>query len=128
MLVGALMLASVACGAYQFPGASPSSGVGTVSGHVIAVPCAPIEGAGTCAGRPVPGLEIDYTNGDSSRHAVTDSSGAYSVELPAGTWKVRMKTFMRIVSGPAVITVAAGSTVKASYVLDTGIRVPVPQQ
>jgi hypothetical protein len=129
-LIGALMLlAAAACGAYQFPGATPSAGTGTASGHVIAVPCGPVESpSNACAGRPVPGLEIDYTNGESARQAFTDSTGAYSVELPAGTWKVRMKTYMRILSGPTAVTVAAGSQVTANYILDTGIRVPVPQQ
>jgi hypothetical protein len=128
LFLGALVLLTAACGAYQFPGASPSGGTGTVSGHVIAVPCAPVEGDGACAKRLLPGVEIDYTNGRSTSRAETDSTGAYSIELAAGTWKVTMKTYMRIISGPTVVAVAAGSHVVADYVLDTGIRVPVPQQ
>ena len=129
MLLAALVVVTAACGAYQFPGASPPAGTGNVSGHVIAVPCGPVEpGGGACAGRTVPGLEIDYTNGGSSARAVTDSTGAYSIGLAAGTWKVTLKTYMRIISGPSVVAVAAGSRVVADYVLDTGIRVPVPQQ
>jgi hypothetical protein len=38
-----------------------------------------------------------------------------------------MKTYMRVISGPPAVTVAAGSTVVANYVLDSGIRVPAPQ-
>ncbi len=129
VILGALLLVTAACGAYHFPGASPSAGTGTVSGRVIAVPCAPVEpGGGACAGRPVPGLEIDYTNGASTSRAETDSTGAYSTDLGAGTWKVTMKTYMRIISGPTTVTVTAGSHVVANYILDTGIRVPVPQQ
>lgn len=128
-ILAALVLATAACGAYQFPGATPSGGTGTVSGHVIAVPCAPIEpGAGACARRFVTGLEVDFSDAGQRAAAVTDTQGAYSIDLPAGTWKVTLKTYMRVVSGPAVVTVAAGSNVVADYVLDTGIRVPVPQQ
>jgi hypothetical protein len=129
LVLATLVLATVACGAYQFPGATPSSGTGTVSGHVIAVPCAPIEpGAGACARGFVTGVEVDFSDGGKSAAAVTDSQGDYSIDLAAGTWKVKLTTYMRIVSGPAVVTVAAGSHVVADYVLDTGIRVPVPQQ
>ncbi len=31
---------------------------------------------------------------------VTDEKGAYSVELPAGDYSVKLNTYMRIVSGP----------------------------
>jgi hypothetical protein len=128
-LLAALVLAATACGAYQFPGGTPSPNTGTVSGRVIAVPCAPVEpGGSTCAGRPVAGLEIDFASSSATKAAMTDSTGAYSVELAPGTWKVRMKTYMRIISGPTAITVAAGSRVVANYILDSGIRAPVPQQ
>lgn len=129
VILATLVLATAACGAYQYPGATPSSGTGMVSGHVIAVPCAPVEpGAGACARPFVTGVEVVFSGSGKSASAVTDSQGAYSIDLAAGTWKVTLKTYMRIVSGPAVVTVAAGSHVVADYVLDTGIRVPVPQQ
>ena len=129
VFLAALVLATATCGAYQFPGATPSGGTGTVSGHVTAVPCAPIEpGGGACARRLVTEVEVDFSDGGRRAAAVTDTQGAYSIELPAGTWKVTLKTYMRIVSGPTVVTVAAGSHVVADYVLDTGIRVPIPQQ
>jgi hypothetical protein len=128
-LLAALVLATAACGAYQFPGGTPSPNTGMVSGRVIAVPCAPVEPAGSaCAGRPVVGLEIDFDGSSATKAAITDSNGGYSVELAPGTWKVRMKTYMRIISGPTSITVAAGSSVVANYILDSGIRAPVPQQ
>lgn len=129
MLLAALVLVTAACGAYQFPGESPSAGTGNVSGHVIAVPCGPVEpGGDACAKRVVAGVEIDYSDGRNSAAAVTDAAGAYSIDLAAGTWKVSLKTYMRIITGPTVVKVAAGSHVVADYVLDTGIRVPVPQQ
>jgi len=123
-----LVVLTVACGAYRFPGQTPS-GTGTVSGRVTAVPCSPVEAANLppCAGRPAAGLEIDFTGNGTAVGTRTDSSGAYSVELPAGTWKVSFKSYMRIISGPPTVKVQAGSSVVADYVVDSGIRVPVQQ-
>jgi hypothetical protein len=128
VLLAALVLVTAACGAYHFPGSSPA-GTGTVSGSVVAIPCTPVEAAGQqCAGRPVPGLEIDYVNGEATAKTVTDSNGNYTVQLAAGTWLVHFNGRMRIISGPQQVTVSAGSTVTANYVLDSGIRVPIPPQ
>jgi hypothetical protein len=128
VLLGALVLVTAACGAYRFPGGT-SAGTGTVSGAVLSVPCSPVEQADQqCAGRPVAGLEIDFANGEASAKAVTDPTGHYAVTLAPATWSVHLVTHMRVVSGPAQVAVPSGSTVTASYVLDSGIRVPVPQQ
>ena len=131
-LLAALLLVTAGCGAYAFPGESPSPAptTGTVSGRVIAVPCAPVEQQGNaCAGRPVPNLELDYVSGQSSViKAVTDSSGNYSVQLAPGRYAVKMRTYMRVLSGPLDLTIGAGSSTTANYVLDSGIRAPVPQQ
>jgi hypothetical protein len=123
-----VIAATAACGAYHFPGATPS-GTGTVSGHVVAVPCGPIEvpNQPPCTGRPVAGLVITFNGNGAAVTTRTDSSGAYSVDLAAGTWKVNFKSFMRIISGPPTVTVQAGSSVVADYVIDSGIRVPVQQ-
>jgi hypothetical protein len=128
VVLGALILLSAACGAYSFPASqSPSPDTGTVTGRVVAVPCAPVEKAGEqCAGRPVASLTILFSNGKVSVAAVTDSNGGYTVRLAPGTWKVAMKNYMRIISGPTTIALSAGSTVVANYVLDSGIRVPAP--
>ena len=126
LLLLLLMVATAACGSYRFPGESPCA-TGTVSGHVMAVPCAPIQPANQapCAGRPVGGLEIDFTGNGMTAATKTDASGAYSVDLPAGTWKVSLKSYMRIISGPPTVTVQAGSGVVVDYLVDSGIRVPV---
>lgn len=132
LVLVALLLAAAACGAYQFPGGnpSPSPESGTVSGRVLAVPCAPVEQAGTsCAGRPVPKLELDYIRGGAvAGVAVTDARGSYLVALAPGTYEVKLKSYQRVISGPLTITVAPGSSQVANYLLDSGIRVPVPQQ
>jgi hypothetical protein len=128
VLLVALVFVTAACGAYHFPG-GPSPGTGTVSGKVVAIPCTPVEQAGQqCAGKPVPGLEIDFVKGEATAKTVTDSNGTYAVQLAAGTWMVHFKAYMRILNGPPEVTVSAGSTVIANYVIDSGIRVPVPQQ
>ena len=127
-LLMVVVLVAAACGAYHFPG-GPTPGTGSVSGHVVAIPCAPVEQAGKpCGGKPLQGLQITFSNGSEADSAVTDSNGNYSVRLFAGTWKVTIKSYMRIVSGPPTVTVAAGSAITADYVVDSGIRVPVPQQ
>jgi hypothetical protein len=127
-LLVALVLVTAACGAYRFPGSTPTpTATGTVSGTVVSVPCSPVEAADQpCAGRPLAGVEIDFTQGDAAAKAATDSTGHYLVTLESGTWSVHLVVRMRIISGPAQITVTPGSTVPASYVLDSGIRVPVP--
>jgi hypothetical protein len=128
VLGAAMMLLTAACGAYVFPGSS-QGGSGTVTGTVTAVPCAPVESsANPCMERPVPGLEIDFSNGSTTSRTVTDSKGSYSIDLNAGTWKVVFTGVMRLISGPPTVTVSSGARVVANYVVDSGIRVPVPQQ
>ena len=128
VLLVALVFVTAACGAYHFPG-GPPPGTGTVSGRVVAVPCTPVEQAGEqCAGKPVPHLEIDYVQGEATAQAETDSNGAYTVQLATGTWMVHFNAHMHMLNGPLEVTISAGSTVTANYVLDSGIRVPVPQQ
>ena len=132
VLLAVAMLAASGCGAYQFGGggASPTPALAAVSGHVIAVPCAPVEQPGqACAGRPVANLEIDYLQGTTvEARTATNPDGTYAVALKPGAYAVRFKTYMRVVSGPLSLTVAAGSSTTANYVLDSGLRFPVPQQ
>jgi hypothetical protein len=124
VLLSLLVVATAACGVYRFPGQTPP-GTGTVSGHVTVVPCAPVEAANQppCAGRPAAGLEIDFAGNGTTVVTRTDSSGAYSVELAAGTWKVSFKSYMRIITGPPTVTVKGGSRVVVDYIVDSGIRV-----
>ena len=125
-IIGACALLA-ACGSYRFPGGS-SPGTGTVTGQVLAVPCAPVEKVDSpCQGRPVPNLDIVFTS-DSSHDQVTartDSGGRYSVQLAAGTWTVSFKNgIIRLIDGPKSVTVEAGGTVVANFLMDSGIRVP----
>jgi hypothetical protein len=97
-----------------------------VSGQVQVVPCGPVEPAGQdiapCKSKPAQGLELDFTGDGASASTRTDSSGHYSIELEAGTYKVSVKGYMRIISGPNPLTVKAGTSIVADYVVDSGIR------
>jgi hypothetical protein len=138
-LLVVILLASAACGAYRFPG--PASGTGTVSGHVTSLGCGgPVQQGDQacfakpgsrclpqpqnvpCGGQPIPGLELVFSNGSSSLITKTDSDGAYSIELPAGTWKVSTPSFARLISGPQTLVVSDGAAIVADYVVDSGIR------
>jgi hypothetical protein len=76
----------------------------------------------------LPGVEIDFASAGKTARAVTDSAGRFSATLAAGTWTVHLVTNLHLMSGPNEVTVVAGSTVTANYLVDSGIRVPVPQQ
>src|SRR6266481_1349633 len=95
LLISLLLVATAACGAYRFPGET-TPGTGTVSGHVTAVPCFPVEQANQppCA-RAVAGVEIDFSGNGTTVGTQTDAKGFYSVTLAEGTWKVnvRLKSF-----------------------------------
>jgi hypothetical protein len=141
VLIAAVVLLTAACGAYQFPGASPET-TGTVTGRVTVKPCGPSkpvpgqpeqtgqpQDSFPCKMRPASAIEIVFTSDGKVTSASTDADGRYRIELPEGTYKVSAKNNMRIVSGPLLVTIKAGSTVTADYVLDSGIRpLPVPQQ
>lgn len=96
---------------------------------MLAVPCAPVERPqDVCAGRPVAGLELDYSGAQCGPcKSVTDSRGAYAISLRPGDYRVTLRTYMRVISGPLKIAVDPGTTVTANYVLDSGIREPAPQ-
>ena len=135
LIVSALIL-TAACGAYRFPGASPAA-TGTVTGLVSVSPCGPIkpvpdgqpQNSVPCKMMVAARVEMDFASGGPVTSTLTDVNGRYRVELPVGTYKVSAKGYMRIVSGPATVTVKAGDTVTADYLLDSGIRrLPVPQQ
>jgi hypothetical protein len=131
-LLAALVFVVAACGAYQFP-VGPPAGSGGVTGQVTVIPCGPVEPAqpdfAPCKMMPAAGLEIDFASDEGTIFsAKTGSDSRYKIELPAGAYKVSVKNYMRVISGPPVVNVKAGATVVADYVLDSGIRTGVPQQ
>jgi hypothetical protein len=130
-LLAGLVLVTTACGAYQFPGGSAAA-MGTVTGTVTVVPCGPVEpmqpDSAPCRMRPATGVEVDFAWGGKVVAAQTGADGRYAIELAEGTYQVSVKNHMRIVKGPREVSVKAGSTVNADYVVDSGIRLPAPQQ
>jgi hypothetical protein len=116
-----------ACAGYRFPG-GPAAGSGTVSGQVTVVPCAPVEKADTpCQGRGAANVALIFTSSSNQQViAQTDSAGNYAVRLDAGKWAVAIKGYVRVISGPSTVTVEAGGSVVANYVVDSGIRLPAP--
>ena len=133
LIVSAAALASCvllgACAGYRFPG-GPAAGTGTVSGQVTVAPCAPVEKADVpCQGKPAPNIALIFTSSSNEQViAQTDSAGNYAVELKAGKWTVAIKGAMRVISGPSTVTVEAGGSVIANYVVDSGIRLPAPAE
>ena len=125
-LIAGLLLVTAACGAYSFPSGTTQQ-TGNVHGTVRVYPCAPVEQQGQiCNGLIGTGLVISFTNGSATHSATVDSNGNYSIDLPAGTWKVTFKGIARIINGPNPVTVAAGASVEADYQVDSGIRAPGP--
>jgi hypothetical protein len=143
-LLAVMMVATAACGAYHFPG--PGGGTGTVSGQVTTNMCWPVQtpiracpypGAepaigcpakdpngvgGACGQRPIPAIQLFFSNGSTTFATKTDPNGFYSIDLPAGTWSVGTRNIMRIISGPQTLVVRPGDTIVADYLVDTGIR------
>ena len=115
-LLGGLMLFTTACGAYTFPGESPSPtprATGTVSGRVIIVPCAPVlpvpQAGSACIQKPLQGLEIDYAGEQNAVfRTITDSTGTYRIELAPGDYLVKLNTYMRVIKGPLTLAIAPG--------------------
>jgi len=84
--------------------------------------CPPQPAGPTCGEWPIPGFELVFTSGSSRLITKTDSAGAFSIDIPAGTWHVSVGNFGRIVDGPQTISVSEGASIVADYVVDTGIR------
>jgi len=123
ILLGAALTLPAACASPPYPGTQP---MGTVTGHVLSWPCAPVENLNSpCAGRPAPGVEVDFQRGGSPvGSVVSDGSGVYSIQLLPGTYTVSLKN-IRILRSPNQVIVTAGQVTTADLVFDNGIRLPV---
>lgn len=120
-LAAAALLAAT-CGTQPAPAQQPT--FGTVTGHVRAYPCAPVErvGASPCAGRPAAHIEVDFRLASGAPiRGITNADGAYAVQLAPGTYTVTIST-QRLLNGPKTVAVAAGKTVTADFLFDSGIR------
>ena len=127
-IYGALLAVAflVACGPHALPNqGGGSSTTGTVEGTVLSWPCAPVERVGSpCPGRPFGGVHIELdkrSNGEKSE-TTTDATGHYSIQVAPGTYDVSIVGYIRLISGVRTVDVAAGQTVRADFVFDSGIR------
>ncbi|MGD0121135.1 MAG: carboxypeptidase-like regulatory domain-containing protein [Candidatus Limnocylindrales bacterium] len=129
----ALMAFSLALAACT-PGASPSlapAGTSTlatgVRGIVLAGPTCPVErpNESACV-RPVSGatvLALDSAGGEAGR-AVSDSTGAYFLRLPPGSYEIVPQAVPGLmgVAPATAVTVTAGAPLQLDLQYDTGIR------
>ena len=116
------------------PSASPSLAPGGTSalatgvgGLVLAGPTCPVErpNESACV-RPVSGatiLALDSAGGEAGR-TVSDSTGAYFLRLPPGTYEIVPQAVPGLmgVAAAARVTVTAGAALPLDLRYDTGIR------
>ena len=127
-LLVAIGLIVVACAS----GPTASSAVSSVrvSGHVLAGPTCPVERNPpdpACAPRPVADATvqiIDTTTGATVAEAVTDGDGAYTVDVPPGSYRLGGASGLPGISPPEPVPFVAveGVPVTVDLEVDTGIR------
>ena len=104
---------------------STSIATGVVAGHVLALPCTPVQyvNQSPCLGLPVAGARINFTSPTDSVSVTTDKQGAYSLSLPAGTYQATLEAHPPFgVSRHSTLTLKANSTSTLDFHIDSGIR------
>ena len=124
LIVLAMFLA--ACG--TTPSETSSTGDGGITGHAIAGPVCPVVTDPPdpgCAPRPVVGAHVAAQD-QTGRviETTTDASGAFTLELPPGTYVVQARPVEGLMGSPsaATVEVSAGAMTAIDLVYDTGIR------
>jgi hypothetical protein len=119
------------CAAPQSGSAQPSEQVigstGILEGRVTKIPVAPMETPGSSSPVAVPHVSVIVARPDERIVATveTDTDGYFRVELPAGTYKVTMRSLHGAMSSkdlPATVKIAIGQENHLPIRLDTGIR------
>lgn len=111
------------------PASTPTPSYGTLNGDVVASPTCPVESSvNPCAPKPVTfrAVAVLRANSQTIAKTTTDEHGYFSVNLPPGTYTVKVAIIpgtvgMRQVT-PAQVTITSGQTTHITIVLDTGIR------
>jgi hypothetical protein len=103
-----------------------------VTGHVTAGPTCPVERNPpdpSCAPRPVTGAEVRVVRDDAAgaviAQAMTDATGAYTLDVPPGSYRLEGGAGMPGIAAPQPVpfTAAPGSALMTvDLPVDTGIR------
>jgi hypothetical protein len=111
----------VACGSQQPAAGRPAS---AVTGTVAAGPVSPVARPGVPATRPVRGATVEALRGGQVVAVThTGDRGLYKLTLPPGTYVILVKDDRFLVKTKSKkVVLSAGETLKAVFVLDTGIR------
>jgi hypothetical protein len=97
--------------------------VGTLHGHVMRGPIAPVCRVGVPCEAPAKQATLYFTRLGRTVTAVTDAHGYYRIRLAGGMYAVRTKrqTIGRGLE-PRSVRVVSGSDKRADFHIDTGIR------
>jgi hypothetical protein len=97
--------------------------LGTLHGHVMRGPIAPVCRVGVPCEAPAAHTTIFFTRLGRTASTVTDANGYYRIRLTAGVYTVRTKR-QSIGRGlePRTMRVVAGRDKRADFHIDTGIR------
>ena len=97
--------------------------LGTLHGHVMRGPIAPVCRVGTPCEAPAKHTTLYFTRLGRTVSTVTDAKGYYRIRLKGGTYSVRT-TRLSVGRGlePHSVRVVGGSDRRADFHIDTGIR------
>ena len=116
-----LLAIAVAC-ASCVSTTSPASG--TLRGHVLSSPCAPIERLDSpCTGLGVAHATLTLHHDATTITTITDAQGAYSSTLATGRWTVTLAPRPPFgQSRSDSVTITPGANVVLDFHIDSGIR------
>ena len=97
--------------------------LGTLHGHVMRGPIAPVCRVGVPCEAPAKHATLYFTRDGRTVSTVTDARGYYRIRLQGGMYGVKTKR-QSIGKGltPRAVRVVAGSDKRADFHIDTGIR------
>jgi hypothetical protein len=92
---------------------------GTVSGVVISRGCIGAATANMTCDSPQPLIKVEFHQlpGGDEYDTVSGYQGRYSIDLPVGTYSVKVITHTSVLQGPARVSVKKGSHVVADYIV-----------
>jgi hypothetical protein len=93
-------------------------------GTVTRAPTMPVCIAGQTCSKPAAGVTLTFVRGGvTAKSVVTGAQGQYRIQLPPGTYTVRVARLSRIERlSPVTVVVRRGVMARQAFVIDTGIR------